>query len=87
MSQNGRENRSNKDILLSLDRRFFSSYIRPDKPFSGPTMYSAVATWLYDQDFGVDEESWKTLSRLREALGDKNAWKILEFLFARKHDT
>ena len=47
----------------------------------------AIATYLFDSDFDLDELSWLELKRIEKIFGPQMRLKVLENMFLRRHDT
>ncbi len=78
-----RKNKSFIKILLELDDEYFAEYVVADEA----GFVSAIATWIYDSDGDFDEDTWQLLQEVRQICGDRIAWKVIEALCKRDHDT
>lgn len=47
----------------------------------------ALATWCWDNDFGVNYESWQMLEAIRKLFGNRVRKAVLYNMFHRNHDT
>ena len=86
-----------KKLLKKLDEEYFDYLIEDicdkcghtnkNKKITFDDVCHALATYLYDTDFDIDEEGWKTSEEIRKSFGQKVWFQSLKNLFMRHHDT
>lgn len=70
--------------LRKLDEKYFTD---EDRPNSVSSLVHLLATYCYDSDFDVNEESYQILVNIGKIFGRNIKDRVLKALFHRNHDT
>ena len=78
-----------KQKLMAFDRNYFDYFIDEDYEkiqTDGTDASYYLATYLYDHDFSVDEDSWEILELIKKCFPELYE-AVLFNIFNRNHDT